>query len=62
MVLTYDAYNETLESEKQKEDKLSTMEKYFMELKNEMKGIKQMMNDTMKKSAILKSLIDSHIP
>jgi integrase len=29
MVLTYDAYNETLESEKQKEDKLSSMEKQF---------------------------------
>lgn len=29
MVLTYDAYSETLESEKQKEDKLSIMEDKF---------------------------------
>ena len=29
MVLTYDAYSETLESEKQKEDKLSVMEVRF---------------------------------
>jgi hypothetical protein len=29
MVLTYDAYSETLESEKQKEDKLSVMEERF---------------------------------
>jgi hypothetical protein len=29
MVLTYDAYSETLEAEKQKEDKLSVMEEKF---------------------------------
>ena len=29
MVLTYDAYSETLESEKQKEDKLASMEERF---------------------------------
>ena len=29
MVLTYDAYSETLEAEKQKEDKLSVMEERF---------------------------------
>ena len=29
MVLTYDAYSKTLESEKQKEDKLSVMEEKF---------------------------------
>ena len=29
MVLTYDAYSETLESEKQKEDKLTVMEEKF---------------------------------
>jgi hypothetical protein len=39
----YDAYSETLESEKQKEDKLSNMEEYFAELKNEMDELKQMM-------------------
>ena len=29
MVLTYDAYSETLESEKQKEDKLASIEERF---------------------------------
>jgi predicted amidophosphoribosyltransferase len=29
MVLTYDAYNETLEGQKQKEDELSTMKQQF---------------------------------
>jgi hypothetical protein len=29
MVLTYDAYSETLESEKHKDDKLTSMEKQF---------------------------------
>ena len=32
MVLTYDAYSETLEAEKQKEDKLSVMEERFSNL------------------------------
>ena len=35
MVLTYDAYSETLESEKQKEDKLTGMEDKF----NNMQGM-----------------------
>ena len=35
MVLTYDAYSETLESEKQKEDKLTVMENRF----NNMQGM-----------------------
>ena len=32
MVLTYDAYNETLESEKQKEDRVSVLEKQMQTL------------------------------
>jgi hypothetical protein len=32
MVLTYDAYSETLESEKQKEDRLSVLEKQMQSL------------------------------
>lgn len=32
MVLTYDAYSETLESEKQKEDRVSVLEKQMQSL------------------------------
>ena len=39
MVLTYDAYNETLESEKQKEDKLSIMEKQFNAMQSQMQSL-----------------------
>jgi hypothetical protein len=36
MVLMYDAYNETIESEKQKDDKLTTMEKQFNVMQSQM--------------------------
>ena len=39
MVLTYDAYSETLESEKQKEDKLSLMEKQFNVMQSQMQSL-----------------------
>ena len=39
MVLTYDAYSETLESEKQKEDKLSIMEKRFNAMQSQMQSL-----------------------
>jgi len=39
MVLTYDAYSETLESEKQKEDKLSIMEKQFNSMQSQMQSL-----------------------
>jgi hypothetical protein len=39
MVLTYDAYSETLESEKQKEDKLSMMEKQFNAMQSQMQSL-----------------------
>jgi len=39
MVLTYDAYSETLESEKQKEDKLSIMEKQFNVMQSQMQSL-----------------------
>jgi hypothetical protein len=37
-VLTYDAYNETLENQKEKEDKLTTMEKQFNEMQSQMQS------------------------
>ncbi len=39
MVLTYDAYSETLESEKQKDDKLTTMEKQFNAMQSQMQSL-----------------------
>jgi hypothetical protein len=39
MVLTYDAYSETLESEKLKDDKLTTMEKQFNEMQSQMQSL-----------------------
>ncbi|MFL6361456.1 MAG: hypothetical protein ACJ72V_19255 [Nitrososphaeraceae archaeon] len=39
MVLTYDAYSETLESEKQKEDKLAVMEKQFNTMQSQMQSL-----------------------
>jgi predicted amidophosphoribosyltransferase len=35
MVLTYDAYNETLENQKEKEDKLTSMEKRFSAMQSQ---------------------------
>jgi hypothetical protein len=39
MVLTYDAYSETLESEWQKDDKLTTMEKQFNVMQSQMQSL-----------------------
>jgi hypothetical protein len=39
MVLTYDAYNETLESEKQKEDKLTLMEKQLNSMQSQFQSL-----------------------
>ena len=39
MVLTYDAYNETLEGQKQKEDKLAIMEERFNTMQSQIQAI-----------------------
>ena len=39
MVLTYDAYNETLESQKEKEDKILTIEKNLEMQNNQLKAL-----------------------
>lgn len=39
MVLTYDAYSETLENQKEKEDKLSIMEKQFNTMQSQMQTL-----------------------
>jgi hypothetical protein len=39
MVLTYDAYNETLENQKEKEDKITTIEKTLEIQNNQLKAL-----------------------
>lgn len=39
MVLTYDAYNETLESQKEKEDRLATIENQFNTMQSQMQSL-----------------------
>ena len=41
MVLTYDAYSETLESEKQKEDRVSVLEKQMQSLITTLGNLKE---------------------
>jgi integrase len=62
MVLTYDAYSETLESEKQKEDKLTVMDEKF----NNMQGMLEKLvaglvnaTDQQKVNAVAESLFSS---
>ena len=46
MVLTYDAYSETLESEKQKEDKLSVMEERFNNMQSMLESLITALSET----------------
>ena len=39
MVLTYDAYSETLEDQKEKEDKLTIMEERFNSMQSQMQSL-----------------------
>jgi hypothetical protein len=48
MVLTYDAYNETLESEKGKDDKLTLMEKQLNLMQNQFQMLISTLGNTNK--------------
>jgi integrase len=64
MVLTYDAYSETLESEKQKEDKLTVMEERFNSMQSQLQSLLTAvtnMNDQNKVNEFAKTLFDSGI-
>jgi integrase len=64
MVLTYDAYSETLESEKQKEDKLATMEKQFSSMQSQIQSLIMAfanMKEQTQFDSMAKTLYDSHI-
>jgi integrase len=54
MVLTYDAYSETLESEMQKEDKLSTIEQQVAAMQQAQKELGQLLKDPDRLLSILR--------
>jgi len=64
MVLTYDAYSETLENEKEKENKLATMEKQFGSMQSQIQSLIMAfanMKEQTQFDSMAKTLYDSHI-
>jgi hypothetical protein len=63
MVLTYDAYSETLEAEKQKEDKLTMIEERFNTMQFQMQSLVSILGsaDQEGKQQIAKKLIEQGI-
>jgi hypothetical protein len=64
MVLTYDAYSETLESEKQKDNKLAVMEEQFNTMQSQLQTLLVAvtnMKDQKKVNAFSKTLFDTGI-
>lgn len=63
MVLTYDAYNETLESEKHKDDKLTSMEKKLNLMQSQFQMLISTLGNTNKneieRNGIAKNLYES---
>jgi predicted amidophosphoribosyltransferase len=54
MVLTYDAYNETVEDQKQKDDQIKKMQEQFDMMQSAQKEMFQMLKDPDKLLAVLK--------
>ena len=63
MVLTYDAYNETVESQKEKEDKLIVMEERFNTIQSQMQSLITTLGnmDESTKNTFAKQLFNSRI-
>ncbi|HEY7082502.1 MAG TPA: hypothetical protein VH500_22665, partial [Nitrososphaeraceae archaeon] len=64
MVLTYDAYSDTLESEKQKEDKLTLMEDRFNNMQGMLEKLISSLSNIQDKSefnSITHSLLSSGV-
>jgi len=61
MVLTYDAYNETLESQQEKEDKLKVMEERFNTMHSQMQSLITILGnmDQSTKNTFAKQLVSS---
>ena len=63
-MLSYDAYNETLEEQKKKEDKLAVMEDKFIEMQSQIQTILSIMssaNSQDVKEQIAKQLIQQGV-
>jgi hypothetical protein len=61
IVLSYDAYNETLEEQKKKEDKLATIEDKFNTIQSQMHALLSIIgsvNSSKQKQEIAKILIE----
>jgi hypothetical protein len=58
MVLTYDAYNETLEIQKEKEDNLASMEEQFQSMRSQMQMLTSSLDmmDQSSKNAFARQL------
>jgi hypothetical protein len=64
MVLTYDAYNETLENQKKKEDRLTTIENQFNTMQTQMQSLLSSLGtikDQNQVNQMAKTLYDSSI-
>jgi hypothetical protein len=64
MVLTYDAYNETLELQKGKEDRLTTIENQFNTMQSQIQSLLSSLGgikDQNQLNQMAKTLYDSHI-
>ena len=63
MVLTYDAYSETLENQKEKEDKLNVMEEQFNSMQSQMQSLIAALGnmDQSTKNTFAKQLFSSGI-
>ena len=63
MVLTYDAYSETLEDQKEKEDKLTIMEERFNSMQSQMQSLITALGsmDQSNKNAFAKQLFENGV-
>ena len=63
MVLTYDAYNETLENQKEKEDKLTVMENQFNLMQSQVQALISALGsmDQSSKNELAKKMFQSGI-
>jgi hypothetical protein len=63
MILTYDTYNETLENQKEKEDKLTVMEKQFSTMQSQVQALISILGtmDQSSKNELAKKMFENGI-
>ena|SRR5215469_5356224 len=54
MVLTYDAYNETVETQKEKDNEIQNMKQQMMSMQESQKEILELLKDPLKLMEVLK--------